>query len=96
MAIRTSLNVSLTPELDKFVQERVVTGRYQTASEVIREGLRLLEQQEQAREATLSALKGKLKRAASQAERGEVVDGEKFIDKLVGRFQRKQKKSGAA
>ena len=96
MAIRTSLNVSLTPELDKFVQDRVATGRYQTASEVIREGLRLLEQQEQERETVLSALKSKLKRGASQAERGEVVDGEKFLHKLVGRLERKQKKSGAA
>ncbi len=96
MAVRTSLNVSLTPELDKFVQDRVATGRYQTASEVIREGLRLLEQQEQERETVLSALKSKLKRGASQAERGEVVDGEKFIDKLVGRLERKQKKSRVA
>lgn len=96
MAVRTSLNVSLTPELDKFVQERVATGRYQTASEVIREGLRLLEQQELERATVLSALKSKLKRGASQAERGEVVDGEKFIDKLVGRLERKQKKSRVA
>ena len=43
MPIRTSLNVSLTPELEQFVQSRVASGRYQTASEVIREGLRLLE-----------------------------------------------------
>src|SRR5205085_11483455 len=44
MPIRSSMNVSLTPELEKFVQSRVASGRYQTASEVIREGLRLLEE----------------------------------------------------
>jgi antitoxin ParD1/3/4 len=96
MAVRTSLNVSLTPELTRFVQERVVSGHYQTASEVVREGLRLLEQQERDRDATYAALKGKLKRAAAQAERGERVDGEEFFVKLLGRLERKNKKSGAA
>lgn len=43
---RTSLNVSLTPELERFVSARVASGRYQTASEVVRAGLRLLEQTE--------------------------------------------------
>lgn len=43
---RTSLNVSLTPELERFITARVASGRYQTASEVVRAGLRLLEQAE--------------------------------------------------
>jgi len=43
---RTSLNVSLTPALEQFIAERVCSGRYQTASEVVRAGLRLLEQTE--------------------------------------------------
>ena len=96
MAVRTSLNVSLTPELERFVQERVASGRYQTASEVVREGLRLLELQERDREAAHEALKAKLKRGAAQAERGEVVDGEEFVEKLIRDVRSKSKKSGAA
>jgi putative addiction module CopG family antidote len=42
----TSLNVSLTPELERFTTDRVASGRYQTASEVVRAVLRLLEQDE--------------------------------------------------
>ena len=95
MAVRTSLNVSLTPELERFVQERVASGRYQTASEVVREGLRLLELQERDREAAHEALKAKLKRGVAQAERGEVVDGEEFLEKLIQRMEPKRKKSGA-
>jgi antitoxin ParD1/3/4 len=85
MAIRTSLNVSLTPELDQFVQQRVATGRYQTASEVIREGLRLLEHQERDREAAFLALKKKLDRGAAQAERGEFVDPDEVLKKIESR-----------
>lgn len=43
---RTSLNISLIPELERFITARVVSGRYQTASEVVCAGLRLLEQSE--------------------------------------------------
>ncbi len=40
------MNVSLTPELEALVQEKVASGRYASASEVVREGLRLLEQRD--------------------------------------------------
>jgi antitoxin ParD1/3/4 len=83
MAIRTSLNVSLTPELEAFVQDRVTSGRYQTASEVIREGLRLLERQEQERDEVFRALKMKLERGAQQADRGEFVDADDVLKKIT-------------
>jgi antitoxin ParD1/3/4 len=35
------MNISLTPELERLVNEKVKSGRYASASEVIREGLRL-------------------------------------------------------
>ena len=96
MPSRSSLNVSLTPELEKFVQNRVKSGRYQTASEVVREALRLLEFAERDREEALQALKLKLRRGMEQAERGEVVDGEEYMEKLIKRLERKYKKSSAA
>jgi antitoxin ParD1/3/4 len=89
MATRHTLNVSLTTELEEFVESRVASGRYQTASEVVREGLRLLELQERDREAAHAALKKKLKNAAAQAERCELVDGEAFIDRLLAGMGRR-------
>jgi len=40
------MNVSLTSELEKFVADKVASGRYTSASEVVREALRLLEREE--------------------------------------------------
>src|SRR5665213_1492453 len=89
MVACSTLNVSLTPELDEFVRDRVDTGRYQTASEVVREGLRLLELQERDRDEAYAALKSKLNRGAAQAEAGEVVDGEEFIDNLIAKLRQR-------
>lgn len=44
------MNVSLTPELERLVNEKVESGLYQTASEVVREALRLLKDRDLARE----------------------------------------------
>jgi antitoxin ParD1/3/4 len=82
MPIRVSLNVSLTPELEQFVESRVASGRYQTASEVIREGLRLLEEREQTREAALEELRAQLRRGVEQADRGELLDGDAVFEEI--------------
>ncbi len=49
MAKSSTLNVSLTPELTAFIGAQVASGRYQSASEVVREALRLLEEQKSSR-----------------------------------------------
>lgn len=49
MAIRQTRNISLPPQQDAFVERLVSLGRYRTASEVVRHGLRLLEQAEHRR-----------------------------------------------
>ena len=54
------MNVSLTPELEKYIQGKVEGGRYTSASEVVREALRLLEQKDQEREAELKEFRAKL------------------------------------
>jgi antitoxin ParD1/3/4 len=50
-------NVNLTDELDRFVLEKVESGRYENASEVVRAALRTLEREEQQYEAKLAALR---------------------------------------
>ena len=48
MSIRKTRNVSLTPELEAFIDGRVAAGRYRSASEVVRAALRMLEDAETA------------------------------------------------
>jgi antitoxin ParD1/3/4 len=68
------MNVSLTPELEKFVSAKVESGRYNSASEVVREALRLLEQHDSARAAQLAEFNEELGRRLGALDRGERVD----------------------
>ena len=69
------MNVSLTPELEKFVAGKVESGRYQSASEVIREGLRLLDDQDRLRETQLGEVRKKVQAGLDQLDRGEGIPG---------------------
>jgi antitoxin ParD1/3/4 len=66
-------NINLTEHLDRFVETRVTTGRYGNASEVVREGLRLLEQREQEDHAKLEWLRKAAQEGFDQIDRGEGV-----------------------
>jgi len=68
------VNVSLTPELEKFVSTKVESGRYNSASEVVREALRMLEEHDQARAAQLAEFNRELGRRLDALDRGRKVD----------------------
>ena len=68
------MNVSLTPELDKFVAGKVESGRYNSASEVVREALRLLEEHDRARNAQIAVFNQELGERLASLDRGERVE----------------------
>ncbi len=91
MASRVTVNVSLSRELERFIAARVATGRYQSASEVVREGLRLLEERELARETALRELRRKIKVGLDQIRRGRVHDGKALMNEIKRRSRRKRR-----
>ena len=97
MPSRSSLNVSLTPQLEKFVESRVKSGRYQTASEVVREALRLLELQEQKRASEYAELKRELQSAAAEAEApgAKFYSGEEVFEELRRRSAERRKRKAS-
>ena len=68
------MNVSLTPELEKFVNAKVGSGRYNSASEVVREALRLLEEHEHARVTQQAEFNRELGRRLASLDKGERTD----------------------
>ena len=85
------MNVSLTEELQELVQKKVESGRYSSASEVIRAGLRLLEQEDELRATRLEAVRAQVREGIGQAERGELVDGEVAVERARERAEAKRR-----
>jgi antitoxin ParD1/3/4 len=65
------MNVSLTPDLESFVAGKVESGRYNSASEVVREALRLLEEHDRARNAQIAAFNEEIGARLASLDRGQ-------------------------
>ena len=78
----TPITVTLSPELEAFIEERVAAGRFATPGEAVREGLRLLEEREQGREAVLAELRHEIELGVEQAKAGKLSDGRAFFEQL--------------
>jgi antitoxin ParD1/3/4 len=76
------MNVHLTQELEQLVQSRVKSGRYGSASEVVREALRLLADRDELMELRKQELRKKIAQGLDSLHRGEGVDGDDFFDQL--------------
>jgi len=78
------LNISLTPELEKLVQAHVASGQYNSASEVIREALRLMIQRDSLGRYYDQWLEAQIELGWQQAERGEMEPHS--MDTIVSRI----------
>ena len=86
------MNVSLTPELESFVNSKVATGLYQTASEVVREGLRLLRERDIMQQEKLEALRQELAVGIEQADRGQTTPlTEETVAQMKSRGRQRRK-----
>lgn len=76
------MNVSLTPELENLVHVKVASGRYTSASEVIREALRLMEQRDNVQELHREQIRRKIAAGAASLRAGEGADGEDVFARI--------------
>jgi antitoxin ParD1/3/4 len=85
IGVNMSLNVSLPKELEARVREHVASGLYSSASEVIREALRLFEAYHLAQQVHLNALKADIDRGIADMNAGRVAPVDMADIKLQGR-----------
>jgi antitoxin ParD1/3/4 len=90
-------NISLTEQLDRFVERQVSLGRYGNASEIVREALRLLQEQELERQAKLKALRRAAEQGFRQIDQGEgiVLKGKKAISRFIRKIEAEVESSGS-
>lgn len=80
------MNVSLTPELENIVNEKVASGMYKSASEVVREGVRLLQERDNVRDEKLLWLRREIKKGTDDLEAGRFSDGEEVFNRIEKRL----------
>ena len=88
------MNVSIGHEFESFVQQKVQSGDFASASEVVRAGLRLLKENDQLHEARLQALRGELQRGVDSAMSGPLLDGPEVMEELRQIVRDRQQQDG--
>lgn len=88
-----SLNVSLPPELESRVREHVASGLYSSASEVIREALRLFETYHDVQAANLASLKADIAQGVADISADRVRELDMSEIKQRGRAELKARRS---
>ncbi len=78
---------TLGEHFEAFIKQQIEGGRYASASEVVRDGLRLLEEQQQRREAVLNRLRGKVEKVRRSGR-------PKLATEILDRLERKYLKVG--
>lgn len=73
------MNVSLTPELEAYIADRVDSGLYRSRSEVVREAVRLLMERDRMKAARMEKLRTEVGRGLDQARSGELIPGDEVF-----------------
>ncbi len=84
-------SVALGKHFEEFVKRQVKTGRYNNASEVVRAGLRLLEDTEAARQARLKQLHDMIDEGLGDARAGRTIPLDEAMSELRGRLENQKR-----
>jgi len=80
-----AISVDLGGSLESYITELVRTGRYNSKSEILREGVRLVQE----REARLAVLDASIARGLADADAGRVTDAPSMFDRLEAKYRAK-------
>ena len=87
------MNISLTKEFESYVSQKVDSGLYHSASEVIRDGLRLMKERDELHQNRLAELRRDIAIGVDQADRGQV---QPFNEEVAARVKARGRKRLAA
>ncbi len=88
------MNVSLTPEIEQFIQSQVESGKYASTDEVILAALKAFEERERIYKGRFEELRREIMVGVEASERGEVVDSEIVFSQLQQKLQQLREREG--
>ncbi|WP_299410581.1 type II toxin-antitoxin system ParD family antitoxin [Acaryochloris sp. IP29b_bin.148] len=81
------MDISLTPDQERFIQAKLQIGKYRSAEEILELALRLLDEYEQSEDDWVKDVRQKIDVALEASKHTSPVDGETFVNGIVERFQ---------
>lgn len=81
------MNISLPVELERMVHEKIQIGLYSSASEVVRDALRLLFEREIIQKQRIEQLNCEIDKGIESANKGELLDGTEVMQNLIDRYK---------
>jgi antitoxin ParD1/3/4 len=89
MSKRATLNVSLTRDLSRYVEQQVHSGRYQSASDMVKDGLRMLRDRDYPYVRTSAELQRAVAVGEAQLRQGKTVDADLVFNRIRSRLKKK-------
>ncbi|MFA7658439.1 MAG: type II toxin-antitoxin system ParD family antitoxin [Candidatus Gastranaerophilaceae bacterium] len=80
------MNISLTPALEQYMQEKISSGLYNSVSEIIREALRLLVAKEKVEKNRIELFNREIEKGLFDIEKGNIQNGSIAIKNLMGKY----------
>ncbi|MEM9008585.1 MAG: type II toxin-antitoxin system ParD family antitoxin [Cyanobacteria bacterium P01_F01_bin.86] len=84
------MNVTLTPELEQFVQTQIDSGKYASAAEVLLAGVALLKEIDRVYKGRFEELRQKVLEGVDAADRGDVIDSATVFENLQAKLEQKR------
>jgi antitoxin ParD1/3/4 len=82
------MNISLPPELTRLIKRKIATGRYASATEVVREALERMAEDDRDLEKAAATLRRQISTGMAASKAGRVRDGETVMAELLARVQK--------
>ena len=84
------MEITLQPELEQFIQEKITSGQYQSLNEAVNAGLKLLMEQELIYQGRFGELRQEIMVGIEASERGEVVDSETVFSSIQEKLEQRR------
>jgi antitoxin ParD1/3/4 len=81
------MNISLTPDQERFIQTKLQSGKYRSSEEILAIALRLLEEYDCADDSWTQDVRAKIDAAIATSAHTPPIDGETLVEKILDRFQ---------
>ena len=85
------MDITLQPELEQFVREKITSGQYQSVNEAINAGLKLLMERELIYQGRFDQLRQEIMVGIEASERGEIVDSETVFNSIQQKLEQRRR-----